>query len=180
MKYVGLDLSTVSTGYSVFEGGVLKESGKVVPVEADVMTRIMEITDRLRKVVSHHLPDEIIIEDTFYGSNYLTTKILNRLAGSVYYAMTLVCKARITFVTPTTARQCLGILPASKKRNIVAAVNAKFGKDFKLKDNDEADGIVLGYYGVWRDGNPSKGFDKSTDDFFKKGVKTPRIKRRKK
>ncbi len=180
MKYLGLDLSSVSSGYSVFDGCRLVESGSIVPAAANVMHRILEIVDRLEKIVRHHEPNEVIIEDVFYGSNYLTTKILNRLAGAVVHMLHSNSVDKITFVMPTAARRCLGILPKSTKAHIVKAVNAKFGLTLKLSEDDEADAIVIGHYGFWLGSNPNVNFDRTANDFFKSGVKTPRIKRRKK
>lgn len=181
MKYVGLDLSTVATGYSVFNNSLLLESGAIAASDSRVNDRMLEIVGRLEKVIRNAQPDKVVIEDVFYGSNYLTTKILNRLAGAVLMMLHTYNPAIVVeFVMPTAARQSLGILPKSKKSHIVAAVNDKFGKSLKLKDNDEADAIVVGYYGFWSDTTPSKKFEKSTNSFYSKGVKTPRIPRKRK
>ena len=184
-KYLGLDLSTVSTGYAVFNEQLLVESGKIVPPEGmSVMARIVYTAGKVRTICTTHKPDKVIIEDVFYGSNYLTTKLLNRLAGAVYstiytYSGDLYPLPNIEFVTPTSARKYFGLLPASKKRHIVEAVNRKFGLSLKIKDNDEADAIVTGYYGYILDHQPDETYKKESQKFFKtkvRGMKTPPIK----
>lgn len=181
--YIGFDLSTVASGYSVFSSNEkLMESGVIVPSASDVTTRIREIATKTKAVISNVRCKtdkiEVIIEDVYYGSNYLTTKILNRLAGAVIMtAMDLIPASSIIFVTPTGARKSMGILPKSTKAQVVKEVNKKFGLDLKLKDNDEADGIVLGFYGVWKDKNPEMSFTEQSKKFFKSGMRTPRMRK---
>jgi len=181
--YIGLDLSTVSTGWSVFKDGKLSQSGVIRPKNADVMTRIVEIADRLSKVVANVQAEgyEVVIEDTFYKKNYKTTVVLNRLGGAVFYMLmsTPDIRPKIGFVTATGARKRFGLLPTSSKKNIIDAVNARLGLNLADVDDDEADAIVLGCYGVLTEMDPSASFDKTSNDFFKSGVKTPRIKRSK-
>ena len=190
MKYLGLDLSTVSTGYAIFEDDKLKESGKIVPpTSLDTTARIVYTVDKIKNIVDAHVPNKVIIEDTYYGSNYEVTKILNRLAGGVMYmlysnyltkiAHDIIRSDFVEFVKPSSARKYFGLLPASKKRHIVKAVNKKFGLDFKVKDNDESDAIVMGYYGYILDHKPDEVFKKDAQKFFKtkvRGMKTPPIK----
>lgn len=186
MKYLGLDLSTVSTGYSVFNDSKLVEYGKIVSILTDTMERIMEITGRLAKIVEQHKPDVIVIEDVFYGSNYLTTKMLNRLAGAVWHMLyeskfyiNEYQNQKITFAMPTDARKCFGLLPKSTKINVINAVNARFQLNLTTKDDDVADGVVLGYAGYYKETNPDAVFKKSEQQFFKtkvRGIKTPPIK----
>ena len=186
MIYLGLDLSTVSTGYSVFNDYALIEWGKVVPKTADTLERIVEITEALEKIVSQHLPEVIVVEDVYYGSNYLVTKMLNRLAGAVLFMLRQTKskvvnyhKQEVIFAMPTDARKCFGLLPKSTKANIVSAVNAKYKLSLGKKDDDIADGIVLGYAAVYKNTNPNALYKSSEQKFFKtqvRGMKTPPIK----
>ena len=178
MKYLGLDLSTVSTGYSIFDGPKLIEYGKIVPSANDTMDRIVEIVSKLENIICNHTVDVVLIEDVFYGSNYLTTKMLNRLAGAAYLALTERHVGKVDFAMPTDARKCFGLLPKSNKANVVSAVNAKYKLDLKRKDDDIADGIVLGYAALYKDTTPDVIFKKSEQQFFKtkiRGMKTPPI-----
>lgn len=189
MRYLGLDLSTVSTGYAIFEDDELKESGKIAPPSSlDTMDRIVYTILKIQKVIDNIFPDKILIEDTYYGSNYEVTKVLNRLAGGVVF-MILTHKNRdlkvitnenfVTFVKPSSARKYFGLLPKTTKRLIVEAVNLKLGLELKLKDNDISDAIVTGYYGWIKDHEPNEEFKKESQKFFKtkvRGLKTPTMK----
>ena len=183
MIYLGLDLSTVSTGYAIFEDDKLKESGKIIPPSSlDTMSRIVYTVDKIKNVVDAHIPNKVIIEGTYYGGNYETTKVLNWLAGGVVFMLCthdIAWDNFVQFVKPSSARKYFGLLPASKKRHIVEAVNVKFSKEFKLKDNDECDAIVTGYYGYVLDHTPDEMFKKDAQKFFKtkvRGMKTRPIK----
>jgi Holliday junction resolvasome RuvABC endonuclease subunit len=198
MIYLGLDLSTVSTGYSVFDGHKLIEYGKIVSDLPDTMDRIAEIVLRLEKIVQKHQPEIATIEDVYYGQNYLMTKMLNRLAGAAYmmlkYGHTFtqeqhnrqvqtlryrIKDIKIQFSMPTNARKCFGLLPKSTKLNVINAVNAKFGLSLDKKEDDIADGIVLGFAGVFKDAHADEIFKESEKKFFKtrvRGLKTPHIK----
>jgi len=181
MRYIGLDLSTRSTGYSVFTGCRLDEYGAIVPPESmNVMDRIYYIADRVRNVLNKHNPDMVVIEDVFYDSNYLTTKILNRLAGSVVFMIKddtgLVT---VDFVMPTEARKCFGLLPKSNKKNVVDAVNGKFGLHLQSTEHDVADAVVIGYSGYYKDHNPTALYSKTEKEFYTtrvRGLKTPKLK----
>jgi Holliday junction resolvasome RuvABC endonuclease subunit len=188
MIYMGLDLSTVSTGFSVFNNKLLIEYGKMASDLPDTLDRIIEITKRLEKVVDRHQPEVVTIEDVFYGSNYLTTKMLNRMAGAVYFMLKYprlyrpeypTKEIRIRFAMPTDARKCFGLLPKSNKITVIDAVNNVFGLTLTKKDDDIADGIVLGYAGVYKDAHANEIFKESEQKFFKtkiRGMKTPNIK----
>jgi Holliday junction resolvasome RuvABC endonuclease subunit len=188
MIYMGLDLSTVSTGFSVFNNKLLIEYGKMASDLPDTLDRIIEITKRLEKIVDRHQPEVVTIEDVFYGSNYLTTKMLNRMAGAVYFMLKYprlyrpeypTKEIRIRFAMPTDARKCFGLLPKSNKITVIDAVNNVFGLTLTKKDDDIADGIVLGYAGVYKDAHANEIFKESEQKFFKtkiRGMKTPNIK----
>jgi Holliday junction resolvasome RuvABC endonuclease subunit len=188
MIYMGLDLSTVSTGFSVFNNKLLIEYGKMASDLPDTLDRIIEITKRLEKIVDRHQPEVVTIEDVFYGSNYLTTKMLNRMAGAVYFMLKYprlyrpeypTKEIRIRFAMPTDARKCFGLLPKSTKITVIDAVNSTFGLTLTKKDDDIADGIVLGYAGIYKDAHANEIFKESEQKFFKtkiRGMKTPNIK----
>ena len=183
MRYLGLDLSTVSTGFSIFDDEKCKDSGKIVPDKnVETMERIKFIAQYISNSFDFRFIDKVIIEDTFYQANYLTTKMLNRLAGAVFFAIVgKKPEIKIEFVTPTAARKSVGLLPRSQKQNIVDRVNQMFNLKLELKDNDEADGIVLGYYGYWHDHEPKEKFTDLDKGFYKtkvRSMKTPKIKKK--
>lgn len=180
MKYLGLDLSTVSTGYAILEDSNLVESGQIQPDESmDTMARIIYTCNKLIHVLQTHQPDKVIIEDTYYGRNAEVFKMLSRLGGCVYYALSfhsLKTGMPIEFVKTTQARKSMGMLSKSNKKLVIAYVNSKFNLSLTYKDNDEADAIVTAYCGFYKSTQPDEVYKKSQQEFYKtkvRGLKTP-------
>lgn len=180
MRYLGLDLSTVSTGWAVFDDDKLVNYGKICPSASMAPIEKMRfIANEIGYTVGKHVPNKVIIEDVFYGKCFLTTKVLNRLAGAVVYSiLESGIRVEVGFVMPTAARKYMGLLsksPEEKKKPskslIVRAVNAKFGTNFRLADNDMADAAVIGYYGYREDHEPDLSFKKTDQKFYKTGPK---------
>lgn len=187
MIYLGLDLSTVSTGWAIFEDSKLAIRGTIAPPkDLDTIQRCIYIGIKIKEILEKFDPNVVMIEDTHYAGNYSTTRILNRLGGmAIYVAETtpssrgLTGLDRVRFVQPTVARSYLGILSKGNKQNIVTAVNGKFGTDLKKVDNDEADAIVTAYAGYAQDNKISARFDQQEGKFHRtkvRGLKTPSLK----
>ena len=139
MRILGLDLSSVSSGFAIIEDGKLIDFGKILEDNPNNMVRLVHMTNRIKKIVDNYQFDKVIIEDVYYGNNFLTTKVLNRLGGMVYYAITNSKNMPTNapeFVGATQARKALGLLPKSTKVHIVRTVNQLFNKEFKLSEND--------------------------------------------
>ena len=84
MRVLGLDLSSQCTGWAVLEDGLtLKDYGILDFASApSKKEKLLLFEGMLSTVLNKHKPfDSIIIEDTFFGKNILTTKILNKFSG---------------------------------------------------------------------------------------------------
>jgi hypothetical protein len=87
MRVLGLDLSTVSTGWAILETGdsspVLKDCGLLnFSSTTNTKQALLLFSSTLSSVINKYKPfDIIVIEDTFVAKNVKTTKILNRVAG---------------------------------------------------------------------------------------------------
>lgn len=188
MIYLGLDLSTVSTGWAVFIDGKLAIHGKIAPSkELGTIQRCVYIGTKIKEIVTKFDPNVVMIEDTHYGGNYDTTRILNRLAGMALFAIEttptsrgLTANDRIRFIQPSAARAFVGVLQKSGKRVIINTVNGKFGTQLKQTDDDEADAIVTAYAGFAEDNKLGTAFKNVDKKFYKAkvlGLKTPKIKK---
>lgn len=125
------------------------------------------VAANVHALVSVHEPEHIVIENTVKGRNRHTQRLLEWLH------FTLLFKLRhgvgITYMDPSEWRKIVDMrlskdqkknnrdVSAGKKRGrigkkhlSVAMVNEKFSKTLKLKDNDEADAILLGLAFVTR------------------------------
>ncbi|MEQ1678480.1 MAG: hypothetical protein ABL876_17425 [Chitinophagaceae bacterium] len=190
MIYLGLDLSTVSTGWAIFEDGRLAIHGKIAPPkDLDTIQRCIYIGVKIKEIVAKFDPNVVMIEDTHYSGNYATTRILNRLGGMAIFVIEttpsgrgLTATDRIRFIQPTSARAHIGLLPKSGKRGIINAVNGKFGTQLGKSDDDEADAITTAYAGYAEDNKIGAAFKQIDKKFYKSkvlGLKTPKLKKQK-
>ena len=92
MKVLGVDPGTATTGYGVVAG---EPFGSYMLVECGVIrthpreplaTRLREIYDDVRRLLDHHHPDALSIENVFYSRNVRTTVVLGHARGVVLLA----------------------------------------------------------------------------------------------
>ena len=72
MKILGLDVSSISTGYCIFSNGRLTKStcGLIQPnPKKSYGERLYTFEVELKKILKKYKPDEVIIEDIFKGRN---------------------------------------------------------------------------------------------------------------
>jgi crossover junction endodeoxyribonuclease RuvC len=88
---LGIDPGTATTGYGVVrsDGGVvtLIECGviRTRPREA-LASRLKEIYDGVRELITRHRPSAVSVEDVFYSRNVRTTVVLGHARGVVLLA----------------------------------------------------------------------------------------------
>ena len=84
MRVLGLDLSTVSTGWAVVTDCLALVDYGIFDYTSTTIkkNKLLLFESMLTAVIEQHKPfDLIVIEDTFVGKNAATTKILSRLSG---------------------------------------------------------------------------------------------------
>lgn len=118
-------------------------------------------------LVLENKPDSIVIENTVKGRNRHTQRLLEFIHSAILRALRGV--APLCYMDPSEWRSILGMrlskdqkknnkdVSAGKKRGrigkkhlSVAMANERFGLSLKLKDNDQADAILLGLAYVTR------------------------------
>ena len=79
MKTLGLDVSSISTGYSIVNNGQLVKSScgliKTNP-RKQYGERLLSFETQLKELIQKQKPDNIIVEDIFKGRNMKTFKSL--------------------------------------------------------------------------------------------------------
>lgn len=135
----------------------------------NMMAGAEQLRDRVMDLVNLKEPDHIVIENTVKGRNRHTQRILEWIHLVVLIALKDKYADAQTYMDPSEWRKVVDMrlskdqkknnrdVSAGKKRGrigkkhlSVAMVNEKFGKTLKLKDNDEADAILLGLAFVTR------------------------------
>lgn len=146
MKILGLDISSISTGYSIMNGGRLSKSkcGLIQPnPRRSYGERLLTFENQLRELIRQHKPDEIIIEDIFKGRSMKTFKSL-----AMFRAIA------IKTIYEEIGRDPISIM-ASEVRALIGIKNTKedaykfIVEKYKLQDydfeshNDITDSIAL-------------------------------------
>ena len=88
MRILGIDPSSVATGYGIIqsEGGdsLVLTYGAIKPArKADLPARLLEIKTGIERLISAFNPDEVAIENPFFGHNIKTAITLGQVRGAV-------------------------------------------------------------------------------------------------
>ena len=157
MRIIGCDLSTVSSGWSLFETtGPTKEQttllryGVIEPLAGLTESeKYFVIAHQFDMLIRLFKPDGLVIEDTFYSKDPTVLKKLNRLAGHVQSVWFKLRRLDAVFYMAMSARKTMGGLSGkASKEEIVEAVNKFFGLRGRLKDHNSADAIVVAYHHI--------------------------------
>ena len=154
MNILGIDASTKSSGWAVYEGNSLKDYGCITSASNDLFKRIHVMVDSLQTIVEKHKITKIVLEEvrpdeTGARTNLATHKALMFLQGAI--AMMIhdnFPKVTIEYLYPSEWRKCCkiktgrGVVRETVKQRDIRFVEETFG----LKVNDDiADAIGLGY-----------------------------------
>lgn len=152
MKILSLDLSTKSSGWAIFDNGILITSGCITASSTDLLKRINIMIDELKKVVEQYQPDKVIAEEVRPENgmqNLKTHRALMWLQGGI--ALMLYDynkKLEIELIYPSSWRAAIGIKTGRGiKRTSLKEKDIQFVKEnYNLDVNDdEADAICIGY-----------------------------------
>ena len=144
MRVLALDLSTVDTGFAIYEEKDLILWGSL-SYKGDVYDRIFKTVNAVHEMIIKDEIDEIIFEDSFAGVNKQVVVKLNRLAGGIIFiAQTLSTPFR-TYAPREIKKTFVGNGNASKQ-DVIDKVNSIYGLNI---DNDNiCDAIALGHIHV--------------------------------
>lgn len=165
-KVVGLDMSTLSSGYSVFDGTKLKDYG-IWKQDKKILwrDRCINMGDELSKLIEVCSPSFIYCEDTILsgecGGNVQTVKMLSVLQGIVL-GVCSVHNVEVKFLMPSAWRRDFGVYDGTRegtkrpimKYKTIQKVNDIFGLDLfynvdipkSVKNQDDiGDAIGIAY-----------------------------------
>lgn len=156
MKILSLDLSTKSSGWAIFENGLLMKSGCITSSSLDLIKRIKIMTAGIRDIINENGPvDKIIAEEvrpegTGYGvGNQKTHRALMYLQAAISFMLyDDFDKKEMELIYPSSWRASIGIKTGRGiKRTSLKEKDIQFVKEnYNLDVNDdEADAICIGY-----------------------------------
>lgn len=145
MKVLGLDTSTTSTGYAVWENNRVLCCGIIKPSKKhDTLDRILHIEKEIKEIISKKEVEMIIIEDLAVTRNASSTRVL---AGLLYHLLLEFRKRELLtiLVKPTEWRKFVGIKGKREecKKQAVVLVESKYGL---VVDDDESEAILIAEY----------------------------------
>lgn len=158
MKIMGLDCSSTSSGWCVFDGEQLIDYG-CIKVKGEWNDRIIAQVPEFIKVIEKYKPDKFIMEDVPLKKNggMKTLVILGAVHGMIL-TIASIFGIPIEFVSPTRWRSKAGLFDGTtegKKRAVlkqkaVKRVNKEFGLELKWKgpfsiysEDDIAEAILI-------------------------------------
>lgn len=150
MIILGLDLSSKSSGYSVFDDGKLIDYGCITSGSNNLYKRIDVMVDGVKEVLDKYQINHVYIEDVFpedVHNNRNVFDALKYLQGFILHLLNDYNLPHTFFVASEWRAACgihtgRGIKRESLKPKDIAFVKEKFGIDV---NDDVADSICVGY-----------------------------------
>jgi len=165
MRVLGLDISSVATGWAIVDEGKPIAKG-VINLDAKLSpgAKTWYLHHQVETMIILYKPDELAVEDVFLKLNYATTKVLSRLAGAIQELWYAASGKDVIFYYAITARSqaAMGVKPASPKEQIMEAVNTKFKFRPAIVDNNVSDAVLIAYCGWIKKGKGEQEMAKGT------------------
>lgn len=146
-KLISFDVSSVSTGWSYFEGDKLMALGIIeIPSDYDTQDKLIWFKYRAHILFSIHKPTVVLVEET-YLKNVKTLKTLMQFIGVLNLLCGEVLELKPIFISPNSVRSKFEL---KTKEDVFNYVKNKY--KVKLKGltfetgNDITDSILMGLY----------------------------------
>ena len=160
MITMGLDASTTSTGWSIFEDDKLIAYGVIKPSGEDWRDRLINQGPMLTKILQKYKPEKIFMEDVpLKAGNSKVLVVLGAVQGFLY-GVTASFKIPVCFLLPSEWRSPLNLYDGSRegtkrkelKKKSIEKANELFGLNLhwvspssKKNDDDISDAILICY-----------------------------------
>ena len=152
MVLLSLDLSSKSSGWAIFEDGILKDSGCISSTSTDLLKRINIMKDEIKTIVEKYKPNKVVAEEVRPENGMQNIKT-HRALMWCQAAIALMLydynkKLELELIYPSSWRAAIGIKTGRGiKRTSLKEKDIQFVKEnYNLDVNDdEADAICIGY-----------------------------------
>lgn len=168
---MGIDISTTSLAFSFFRDGKLSKWGKVYIDGEDAYERSADAYNKFNALCRSASPSMVVAESSIYVNNNNVMKQLSMILGCVS-ASAVNAGSLVKEVPPITWQSYIGnknftkaekdkfradnpdatpskikqIMREERKRRTIVFASEKFG--VSVEDNDVADAISIGFYGL--------------------------------
>ena len=160
MIVMGIDASTTSSGWSVFNNGELMAYGVIKPQGSDWRDRLVQQGEKFAEIIRKYNPEKIYMEDVpLKQGNAKALVVLGAVQGFIY-GITSSFSVPVNFIQPSEWRSPLGLYDGTRdgtkrhelKRKSVEKANELFGLKLnykspssKFNDDDISDAILVAY-----------------------------------
>lgn len=150
MIVIGLDISTKSTGYSVWKDSTLVTSGCIAAASSNVYKRIKKITEGIQKIVQEYKPDVVYAEEpepAFVKNNISVYRKLTFAHGAIEMMLDQ-HDLKMTLCSSSHWRKQCGIktgrgIKREELKKLDVAAAATILRREPVND-DEADAVLIG------------------------------------
>lgn len=160
MIIMGIDASTTSTGWAIFDGSNLIRYGVIKPKSDNWRDRLIEQGPQLANIIQTYKPEKIFMEDVpLKGSNVKALVILGAVQGFIYGVISSF-NIPVFFIVPSEWRSLIGLFDGTRegthrdmlKKKAIDKANKLFGLNLlykspssKFNEDDIAEAILLCY-----------------------------------
>lgn len=144
-RILSLDISSTSTGWSFYYGNFNKiKFGRIMPdKKLETAEKLNYFRKELIKIVKKLKPNEVVIEDTFFGRNAKVSKLLAKFAGVAEQVVLEYCKTCPYILVNTTVKSFFRALNKENLYYIIIDVMNFDENRFNYKEhNDITDSIA--------------------------------------
>lgn len=158
---LGLDASSASTGFSIFDNKGLAAYGIIKPEGNDWRERLVHQAPQLKEIIEKYHPTQIIMEDVpLNGKGGLKILVVLGAVQGMILGLASSYGIPIKFVTPNEWRSKVKLFTGNRddtkrdemKKKSVEFVNQEFGlklkwisKSSKFNEDDISDSILIAY-----------------------------------
>ena len=158
---LGLDASSASTGFSIFDNKGLAAYGIIKPDGNDWRERLVHQAPQLKEIIEKYHPTQIVMEDVpLNGKGGLKILVVLGAVQGMILGLASSYGIPIKFVTPNEWRSKVGLFTGNRddtkrdemKKKSVEFVNQEFGlklkwisKSSKFNEDDISDSILIAY-----------------------------------
>lgn len=158
---LGLDCSTTSTGWSIFDNKGLAAYGIIKPDGEDWRDRLVHQAPKLKEIIEKYQPTKIIMEDVpLNGKGGLKILVVLGAVQGMILGIASSYGIPIKFITPNEWRSKVGLFDGKRestkreemKQKSIELANKEFGLDLKwfsksskFNQDDISDSILIAY-----------------------------------
>lgn len=156
----GVDASTKSTGWSIFDGKELIGYGIIKPDGKDWRERIVNQAPKLIEIINKYHPEKIYMEDVPLKAQNPHVLVQLGAVQGFFYGVAASFDIPIEFLAPSQWRSPMGLFDGTRegtkraemKRKSVEKANELFGLNLiwkspssKFNEDDIADAVLVAY-----------------------------------